>query len=156
MLFRSKLLWIDIREQGTNGKSGQSSVVFLGPQFGKAKNTCYANCEAFILPSFSEGLPMVILEAWAHGKPVIMTPECNLPEGISAKAGVSISADPNGISDGLNRLFGLSAAERSQMGQNGLRLTVEKFNWKTIARQMQTVCHWVVKGGAMPDCVLLE
>ena len=34
-----------------------------------------------ILPSFSEGLPMAVLEAWAYGLPVLMTDHCNLPEG---------------------------------------------------------------------------
>ena len=52
----------------------QDSVVFLGPKFGEEKAACYQNCDAFILPSFSEGLPMVVLEAWAYGKPVLMTP----------------------------------------------------------------------------------
>ena len=42
------------------------SVVFLGPQFNAAKAFCYSHCDAFVLPSFSEGLPMVVLEAWAN------------------------------------------------------------------------------------------
>jgi poly(glycerol-phosphate) alpha-glucosyltransferase len=139
-----------------NTIAGQKSLVFLGPQFGEAKTACYANCDAFILPSFSEGLPMVVLEAWAHGKPVIMTPECNLPEGFSAGAAVMIPANSEGISDGLSRLFGMSAAEMNKMGQRGLRLTVEKFNWQTIAVQLQSVCSWVLEGGVKPDCVYLD
>ena len=35
-----------------------NSVIFLGPQFGSRKSECYRACDAFILPSLSEGLPM--------------------------------------------------------------------------------------------------
>ena len=152
------LHWTDVRHNSGTASpvAGPCSVVFLGPQFGEAKTACYAHCDAFILPSFSEGLPMVILEAWAHGKPVIMTPECNLPEGYSAKAGIRISADPEGISDGLRRLFGMSALEINEMGQNGRRLLAEKFSWTTIANQLQAVCRWLVEGGTRPDCVSMD
>jgi glycosyltransferase involved in cell wall biosynthesis len=136
--------------------SGQPSVVFLGPQFNTAKDACYHHCNAFVLPSFSEGLPMVILEAWSHGKPVIMTPECNLPEGFAVDAGVKISADMEGIAHGLDRLSAMSASELNQMGRNGRRLTVEKFQWKNIAEQLHAVCHWVTQGGARPDCVSVD
>ena len=66
-----------------------ASLLFLGPQFNEAKMSCYHHCDAFVLPSFSEGIPMVVLEAWAYGKPVLMTPECNLPEGFEASASIT-------------------------------------------------------------------
>ena len=60
-----------------------SSVFFpSAPNSIGRKEACYRQCDAFVLPSFSEGLPMVILEAWAYGKPVLMTPECNIPDGV--------------------------------------------------------------------------
>ena len=53
------------------------TVTVLGGMFGDGMNACYANCDAFILPSFSEGVPMAVLHAWAFGKPVIMyDPKC--------------------------------------------------------------------------------
>jgi Glycosyltransferase len=42
-----------------------TSVVFLGPQFGADKSECYRACDAFILPSLSEGLPWRCLK---HGR----------------------------------------------------------------------------------------
>jgi poly(glycerol-phosphate) alpha-glucosyltransferase len=88
-----------------------ASLLFLGPQFNEAKTACYQNCDAFILPSFSEGLPMVVLEAWAHGKPVLMTPECNLPEGFEANAAIRIETNIESIAQGLRELFRLPHSE---------------------------------------------
>jgi len=75
------------------------SVVFLGSRFGAEKNECYRACDAFILPSLSEGLPMSVLEAWAHAKPVLMTSECNLPEGFEANAALRIGPSTEEIAD---------------------------------------------------------
>lgn len=60
----------------------EATVEFIGPLFGERKTAALANADAFILPSFSEGLPMAVLEAWAHRLPVLMTPECNLPRAL--------------------------------------------------------------------------
>ncbi len=149
------LSFSDIRTPNSDLRT-PNSVLFLGPQFDDSKAACYANCDAFILPSFSEGLPMVLLEAWAYGKPVVMTPECNLPEGFSARAGIRITTDVEGIARGLTELFGRSAQELNEIGRNGLRLTGEKFNWRTIAGQMRAVCEWLVCGASKPDCVYVD
>ena len=147
--------FIDIRTPSSELRP-PTSVLFLGPQFNEAKAACYHYCDAFILPSFSEGLPMTILEAWAYAKPVVMTPECNLPEGFSAHAGIRITPDVEGIAQGLTELFGLSALELNELGRNGLRLAEAKFSWPTIAGQLRAVCEWLVGGASRPDCVCVD
>ena len=131
-------------------------VYFVGPQFHEAKAASYALAEAFILPSFGEGLPMAVLEAWSYGLPVLMTAACNLPEGISAGAALPIEPDPAGIAQGLSDLFAMSDAERSRMDARARRLAAERFSWPSIALQMKEVYEWVGGLRAAPSTVTLN
>jgi poly(glycerol-phosphate) alpha-glucosyltransferase len=135
---------------------GLGRVHFAGPQFGAAKDAAYRRADAFILPSLSEGLPMVILEAWAHGKPVLMTDECNLPEGFVARAAIRIGTGSDSISSGLRELTALSQDERHAMGTRGRNLVERRFAWPTIARSFQAVYEWMAQGGPRPDCITPE
>jgi glycosyltransferase involved in cell wall biosynthesis len=149
------LAWSDIREpQNGQPRPAQFSLLFLGPQFNAAKAACYHHCDAFVLPSFSEGLPMVVLEAWAYSKPVIMTPECNLPEGFQAGAAIRVETSAASIFSGLNELWGMSAADRSAMGLRAQGLVVERFTWSRVADQLQSVHQWILGGGPKPHCIL--
>jgi glycosyltransferase involved in cell wall biosynthesis len=134
----------------------ERAVRFPGPQFGDAKHATLCRADAFILPSLSEGLPMAVLEAWAYGLPVLMTPECNLPEGFQAEAAIAIQTEPQRIAEGLEALFGTSEAERREMGERGRRLVAERFSWPRIAAQMKSVYEWILRDGTKPDCVKTE
>jgi poly(glycerol-phosphate) alpha-glucosyltransferase len=129
-------------------------VHFLGAQFGAAKASAYHHADAFVLPSFSEGLPMVVLEAWAYARPVLMTPECNLPEGFEAGAALRIETGVDSIARGLRDLFARSEAERLALGARGRRLVAEHFAWPGLAARTRAVCDWILGGGPPPDCVL--
>ena len=148
-----KILFTDIREPSSILHS-PFSVIFLGPQFNAAKSACYHHCDAFVLPSFSEGLPMVVLEAWANAKPVVMTPECNLPEGFQAEAALKIETNENSIAVVLQNLFAMSDAERAAMGSRARTLVESRFTWTQVGRQMRAVHEWILGGGAKPNCVL--
>jgi glycosyltransferase involved in cell wall biosynthesis len=128
-------------------------VHFPGPQFSAAKAAIYRRADAFILPSLSEGLPMVILEAWAHGKPVLMTNECNLPEGFTADAAIRITANPEGIAQGLRELAALPDLARREMGERGRELVEQRFAWPKIAQDFQAVYEWILQRGPRPECV---
>ena len=143
------------RSEVSRQQSAASSVAFLGPRFGADKNACYRACDAFILPSFSEGLPMTVLEAWAYAKPVLMTPECNLPEGFAAGAALQIGTALEEIATGLRQLTEMSDDDRTAMGERGRTLVSTKFSWPQIGEQMRCVYEWVLGGGAKPQTVRL-
>lgn len=115
-----------------------ADVAFFGPAFGEEKEKLLRSASAFILPSFSEGLPMSVLEAWAYGLPVVMTPECNLPEGFACQAALGIRNGGMGNSkwEGLRALLDMSDSDHIEMGRQGRRLVEEKFTWPKVAAQM--------------------
>jgi poly(glycerol-phosphate) alpha-glucosyltransferase len=142
-------------EQKLQDLAAGPSVVFVGAQFGAEKKACYHACDAFILPSLSEGLPMTVLEAWAYAKPVLMTPECNLPEGFAAGAALQIGTTPEQIAAGLTQLAEMSDDDRRAMGACGRTLVATKFSWPQIGEQMRSVYDWLLGGGPTPESVRL-
>lgn len=131
-------------------------VTFLGPVFDDRKRACLKNARAFVLPSVSEGMPMSVLEAWSHGLPVMMTAQCNIPEGFGAGAAIEIRPEVESIKHGLARLLSVSDAERREMGLRGRSLIACRFSWPQIAAQMIDVYKWCINGGTPPSCVILD
>jgi poly(glycerol-phosphate) alpha-glucosyltransferase len=129
------------------------NIHFVGPQFDQQKAASLNRADAFILPSFSEGLPIAVLEAWSYRLPVLMTPQCNLPEGFVAKAAIDMSPDAASIAVALKTLFHMTELERRTMGDKGRRLVEERFTWPTVAASMRSVYSWVLGRGPMPACV---
>jgi glycosyltransferase involved in cell wall biosynthesis len=132
------------------------SIQFAGPLFGEARETAYQNANAFVLPSLSEGQPLVVLEAWSHARPVLMTPECNLPEGFEKGAAIRMNTTVEGAAEGLRRLFALDESALQEMGRRGRDLVVANFSWSQIASQMFAVYNWLLGRSAVPDCVLFD
>lgn len=131
-------------------------VQFVGPQFGAEKAATYGRADAFVLPSFSEGLPMTVLEAWGYGLPVLMTSACNLPEGSAAGAALETAVEPAAIAAALQQLFAMPEPQRRAMGERGRRLVAERYTWPRVADQMLAVYRWVLGQGPMPDSLMLN
>lgn len=151
-------------DQGGNEKElrrlsedlGLSHIRFVGPQFGSDKSAAYAHSDAFILPSFSEGLPMTLLEAWSYGLPAVMTPGCNIPEAFQADAAIRVETEVPSIVQGLRELFRMSDAERRELGSRGRAFVRKRFAWSMVASEMKSVYEWLLGGGAPPGCVIRE
>ena len=125
-----------------------ADVVFYGPAFREEKEQLLRRADAFVLPSLSEGLPMSVLEAWAYGLPVVMTPECHLPEGFASQAALEIRNRGMGTGnwEGLRLLLDMSDSDRIEMGRRGRRLVEEKFTWPKVAAQMKALYEEILGG----------
>ncbi len=128
-------------------------VWFAGPLYGKEKQAAFQAASGFVLPSYSEGLPMAVLEAWSYALPVLMTKECNLPEGFSAGAAVEISLSSQKLVAELIQFAEMTEDERQEMGGRGQKLVKEKFSWKKIAQQIADVYKWILGKGVPPSYI---
>ena len=128
-------------------------VVFHGGMFGKDKQRMYATADGYILPSHGEGLPMTVLEAWSWKLPVIITPECHLPEGYGAEAAIMINDNIESVKDGLISFMQMSSDEREKMGLNGYDLVSRDFSWDVSAKKMVQVYEWLLGYSAKPKFV---
>jgi glycosyltransferase involved in cell wall biosynthesis len=58
----------------------QDNVEFLGWVKGEEKDRVFRSASIFCLPSYAEGFPMAVLDAWAYGIPVVTTPVGGIPD----------------------------------------------------------------------------
>lgn len=131
----------------------QDSIILPGPLYDAEKDAALRHASAFILPSYSEGLPMSVLEAWAYRLPVLMSAECNLPEGFSRNAALQINQDPAQLAKQLALLLG---PPLDGMGEKGRKLVEERYSWQQIARDHVQVYRWMAGLRTdMPDCVAM-
>ena len=131
------------------------SVLFTGPLHGEDKRAALGGAEAFVLPSFSEGFSMAVLEAAGAGLPVLLTPQCNFPELAKVGGAVEVSPDAAGCEAGLRQLLALTDTERQTMGRRGRDLVARDYTWSRVAEQMFSVYRWLLDGGPPPPCVRL-
>jgi poly(glycerol-phosphate) alpha-glucosyltransferase len=128
-------------------------VTLHGGLFGNDRQRMYANADAYILPSHSEGMPMTVLEAWSYCLPVVMTPYCNLPEGFKYNAAIQIDNTVTSVKKGLLKLFNMTNEERMQIGRNGYQLVEKQFVWDVSAEKMKRLYEWMYYKGEMPEFV---
>jgi poly(glycerol-phosphate) alpha-glucosyltransferase len=127
-------------------------VFFAGPLHGEAKAEAFAAADAFVLPSFSEGFSVAVLEAMAYRLPVLVTRACNF-DVESPGAGLLCDPDPGSVAAGLRELMSRTPAERAAMGAAGRALVERAYTWPAIAASLVAVYSWLLGGGERPAAV---
>ena len=94
-----------------------------------------------VVPSRNEPFGIVVLEAWAAGKPVVATLAGGPREFIWHDVnGFLVTADPSGLAHGIGSLLADHDHCRA-LGANGRRAVEDKFNWDNIAAYTEGVYH---------------
>ena len=131
-------------------------VLFTGMLRDDLKWSALAAAECFVLPSFSEGLSVSVLEAMGVGLPVIVSDRCNLPEVARLEAGWVISASVAPLEAALESLLENSPQSNAQIGERGRDFVHQHYNWSVVADQMNELYRWI-SGGDIPSSLdLLE
>lgn len=96
------------------------------------------NAKALVLPSFAEGLPVVIMEAMALRRPVISTYIAAIPElVITGENGFLFPAgDVDALADTLEKFLALPNEQLSQMGELAYQRVLERHSVSTEAKKL--------------------
>ena len=97
----------------------------------------------FILPSYREGFPKVIMEASYIGRAIITTdvPGCRDVIEDSKNGFICNVKDVTDLSNSIERFIYLSNEERDKMGQFGRKKAVEEFDENIVMDNYIKVIH---------------
>ncbi len=95
----------------------------------------YARAAVVVLPSYREGLPLAVIEAMAHGRPVVATTVGGIPElVVDGETGLLVPpGDPQALRSALERLLA-DPALRRRMGQAGRERIIELCSIEHVAK----------------------
>jgi glycosyltransferase involved in cell wall biosynthesis len=145
--------WAPFRAQMANVGLADS-MTYLGHVAGERARQVWGAADAFVLPSYSEGFSMAVLEALACSLPCLITTACHFPELAAAGGGIEVAATAESVTVGLRDLVERTPAERARLGQVGRRLVEENYTWDRQAARLASVYTWLKGGGTPPEPVV--
>ncbi len=121
-----------IAESGLEGR-----VELLGSLDGAGVRRLLEESRVFVLPSFAEGLPVVIMEALALQRPVIASAIAGTPELVDAGCGWLVPAgSAEAVADAMEAAIDASDETIAAMGAEGRRRVAERHDSDRNARAL--------------------
>lgn len=123
---------------------------FVGYLAGEELASAYASADAFIFPSRTETLGLVLLEAMAAGCPVVAARSGGIPDIVTNGVNGYLfdPTDEEGAIAAAQRLLD-PGNERETLRQNA-RLEAERWGWAAATRQLQQFYQDVLTAESMP------
>lgn len=112
-----------------------ASIVFTGYQNGAMLDELFANALCAVHPSFSEGLPIAVLEAMSYGKVVLAS---DIPENLEALGPHGVSFHAGDVDDLVTKLGALIEAYDTlpELGARARQFVLEHYHWDDIAKKV--------------------
>ncbi|MDU8910817.1 glycosyltransferase [Aestuariicoccus sp. MJ-SS9] len=126
-------------------------VTFAGYQSQDAVAAALGETDVFVLPSFAEGVPVVLMEAMAAGVPVVTTRIAGIPELVEhGESGLLVApGDAEALRDALQDLLD-DPERRRDMGARGRARVLAEFDIRQEAARLSSLFQSYTKGAPPP------
>jgi glycosyltransferase involved in cell wall biosynthesis len=114
--------------------SGDNSIIFTGWQKGQTLAELYANCALLVHPSENEGLPMTVLQAMSHARPVLVSDISEHKEVISDERFWFSNTNIHSLAQKITELV-QNPDLLKEKGAKNKALVEKNYNWKDITNQ---------------------
>lgn len=145
-----KILWVGRRYDPVKGtkfleeaikkvkvRYPQVELSMVSNKYGDDLTQEYKSADLFVLPSLSEGLPLVLLEAMAAKLPIVTTDVGDCKKLVEeAGCGVVVKAgDAGELERGILELIGEEEL-REKMGEKGYKFVKENYSWDKVTERI--------------------
>jgi glycosyltransferase involved in cell wall biosynthesis len=132
----------------------QEKVRIVGPLFGQTKRDAFAAADLFILPSYSEGAPVVVLDSLAAGVPVVTTKGAPWEDLVTFQCGWWTDISAGGLLEALREAVVAPRETLALMGQRGRQLVASRYGWTSLAQKTIDLYAWLLGRRDRPDFVV--
>lgn len=129
-----------------DGLDISSQVLWLGWVNGADKDRAFREASVFCLPSYAEGFPMGVLDAWAYGLPVITTPVGGIPDVAEDGKNMLLFSpgDTDKLAEQMERMI-TDEPLRRHIAQESRRLAETTFNLTTVNQEVANLYQELLK-----------
>lgn len=111
-------------------------ILCVGMLVGDDKLRAFAKADAFVLPSYSEGFSIVVLEALAAKLPILVSENTGFSDEIrSWNAGYITELSVDEVYDGIKAMFD-SESLRNNLKNNGFEMVKQQYSLDSIAHKL--------------------
>lgn len=139
----------ELQEQvGTSGLAQR--IHFIGFLDEVQRTQVYRQAMMLVIPSRSEAMSLVALEAGVVGLPVLLTDTCGFDEVEQVQGGLVVPASAAGIAQGLERML----ADPAELKAKGGRLKafiLQHYTWSATVQVMLRRLALLLRTGSMVD-----
>ena len=125
---------------------GCEKVAFAGPKFGKDLESEYDNCDILALVSHTENFGATVVDAMAHGKPVITSTNTPWKEVADVGCGWWVDNDIDALAAALRVALNTPPGQLSIMGAKGRTLVESKYTWEAVAKKLEQAYRDITQG----------
>ncbi len=125
--------------------------LFPGFLRGEEKEQVLAAADVFVLPSISENFGVAVVEAMAHGVPVVVTPGVAAHEYVDAAGcGFTVEDSIEAVAEGIRKVL---QSDRDELGRRGREYVARHLTWPVIVGKLDELYRKVLRAGSLTQAL---